>query len=65
MGLYTHIHTHTIQFNEINKEAKVLAFISDIKKTDYIYKYSLSFRYAENVMFDSRVCRKNIDNIVK
>ena len=31
-----HTHTHTIQFNEINKEAKVLAFISDIKKTDYI-----------------------------
>ena len=32
-----------IQFNKVNKEAKVLAFISDIKKTDYIYKYSLSF----------------------
>ena len=30
------VYTHTIQFNEINKEAKVLAFISDIKKTDYI-----------------------------
>ena len=35
-AVYTHTHTHTIQFNEINKEAKVLAFISDIKKTDYI-----------------------------
>ena len=32
-----------IQFNKVNKEAKVLAFISNIKKTDYIYKYSLSF----------------------
>lgn len=25
-----------IQFNKVNKEAKVLAFISNIKKTDYI-----------------------------
>ena len=32
-----------IQFNKVNKEAKALVFISDIKKTDYIYKYSLSF----------------------
>ena len=38
-----HTHTHTIQFNKVNKETKVLAFISNIKKTDYIYKYSLSF----------------------
>ena len=32
-----------IQFNKVNKEAKVLVFISNIKKTDYIYKYTLSF----------------------
>ena len=31
-----HTHTHTIQFNKVNKETKVLAFISNIKKTDYI-----------------------------
>ena len=30
------VHTHTIQFNKVNKETKVLAFISNIKKTDYI-----------------------------